>query len=318
MQAWTDRFAARGGPDLAFGEGFSFGDWLDSAAPDDQPWAARLPWQPVAVAYLAQSARIMRDSARVLGKAEDERRYSNLLNRAIRRYREEYVTPTGRAAFPSQTAYALGIRFGLLEEWQLEHAGDLLAGQVAADGFRIGSGFLGTPHVCDALADTGNGATAWELLMQHECPSWLYSVSMGATTIWERWNSLLPDGSINPGQMTSFNHYALGAVADFLHRRVAGLAPAAPGYRKQRIAPLPSPYLSWARTAHETPYGHAAVSWTLEGTDFTLDVTVPPSTTAEVHLPDGSEAIEVSSGTHQFSCAFLASEVAKAPAFFGN
>ncbi|WP_221583700.1 glycoside hydrolase family 78 protein [Microbacterium sp. G2-8] len=317
MTAWTDRFAARGGDDLAFEGGFALGDWLDAAAPDDQPWAARLPWQPVAVAYLAQTARIMRDAARVLGEIAAAETYGALFDRAARRFREEYVTPTGRAAFPSQTAYALGIRFGLLDEAQLAHAGDLLAQQVVADDYRIGSGFLGTPHVADALADTGGGATAWELLMQKECPSWLYAVTMGATTVWERWNSILPDGSINPGDMTSFNHYALGAVADFLHRRVAGLAPAAPGYRRQRIAPLPSPHLTWARASHETPYGRAAVNWTLDGADFTLDVTVPPSTTAEIRLPDGSAPIEVASGTHTFACRFLAPEPARPAAAFG-
>lgn len=318
MKAWTDRFAARGGEDLAFSSGFSFGDWLDSAAPDDQPWAARLPWRPVAVAYLAQSARIMRDAAAVLGEREDEARYGELFERAARRFREEYVTPTGRAAFASQTAYALGIRFGLLDDAQRAHAGDLLAQQVLADGFRIGSGFLGTPHVCDALADTGHGATAWELLMQRECPSWLYAVTMGATTIWERWNSMLPDGSINPGDMTSFNHYALGAVADFLQRRVAGLAPAAPGYRRIRIAPLPSPHLTWARAAHETPYGRAAVSWTLQGDEFALQVTVPPSTEAEILLPDGSDAVTVSSGTHAFACRFEAPQPVAPPAMFAH
>jgi alpha-L-rhamnosidase len=318
MKAWTDRLAARGGPGLDFATGFSFGDWLDAAAPDDQPWAARLPWQPVAVAHLAQSARILRDAAAVLGEHEDEERYGELFDRAARRFRDEYVTPSGRAAFASQTAYALGIRFGLLDDTQRAHAGELLAQQVLADGFRIGSGFLGTPHVCDALADTGQDATAWELLLQRECPSWLYAVTMGATTIWERWNSMLPDGSINPGDMTSFNHYALGAVADFLQRRVGGLAPAAPGYRRIRFAPLPSARLTWARTAHETPYGRAAASWTLDGDRFALEVTVPPSTEAEVLLPDGSEAVTVGSGTHAFSCRFEARAPVAPPAMFGH
>jgi len=318
MVAWTDRFAQRGGEDLAFARGFSFGDWLDSAAPDDQPWAARLPWQPVAVAYLAQSARIMRDTARILREEQAEARYASLFERAVTRFRSEYLTPSGRAAFPSQTAYALAIRFGLLGDEQRAHAGELLALQVAADGYRIGSGFLGTPHVCDALADTGQGATAWELLMQRECPSWLYAVTMGATTVWERWNSMLPDGSINPGDMTSFNHYALGAVADFLYRRVAGLAPASPGYRSLRVAPLPSAHLEWARATHETPYGPAAVSWELTGTAFALEVTVPPSTTAEIVLPDGSDPILVASGTHRFSCEVEFAEPVRLAPVFGE
>jgi alpha-L-rhamnosidase len=121
---------------------------------------------------------------------------------------------------------------------------------------------------------------------------------MGATTIWERWNSILPDGSINPGQMTSFNHYALGAVADWMHRILAGLAPAEPGYRRLRIAPRPGGRLTSAAAAHETPYGTAEVAWTLEGEAFSLELTVPPNTDAEVSLPDGSAPVDVGSGHH--------------------
>ena len=303
MTRWVDALSTRAGAGMDFPEGgFSFGDWLDAAAPDDQPWAARLPWQAVATAYLAHSAGIVRDAARVLDDQDVVARYSELFDRAAEKYRAEYLTPSGRAAFPSQTAYGLAIRFGLLLPRQRNHAGSLLAAQVAADGFHIGSGFLGTPHICDALADTGHADAAWKLLLQRESPSWLFAVTMGATTIWERWNSMLPDGSINPGEMTSFNHYALGSIADFLHRRVGGLAPAAPGYRRLRVAPLPTPELTWVRTTHETPYGRAAVAWRLDGEDFTLDVDVPPSTQAEIHLPDGSDSTLAGPGTHRFFC----------------
>ncbi|WP_353816522.1 family 78 glycoside hydrolase catalytic domain [Agromyces sp. SYSU T00266] len=317
MTAWVDAFAARAGADVDFpGGGFSFGDWLDADAPDDQPWAARLPWQAVATAYLARSAAIVRDTAHVLGDDAASERYAALFERAAARYRAEYTTPSGRAAFPSQTAYALAIAFDLLRPEQRPHAGELLAQQVATDGFHVGSGFLGTPVVCDALADTGHAATAWRLLLQRECPSWLYAVTMGATTIWERWNSMLPDGTINPGTMTSFNHYAFGAVADFLHRRVAGLAPGAPGYRVIRVAPLPAPELEWVRAEHETPYGRAGVSWTLDGEDFALEVVVPPSTEAVVVLPDGSEPTTVASGTHRFACRFTPGRAAARAAAF--
>ncbi|MFH8250166.1 family 78 glycoside hydrolase catalytic domain [Microbacterium sp. B2969] len=317
MVAWTNAFARRAGEAIDFPEGgISFGDWLDSAAPDDQPWAARLPWQAVATAYLARTADVMSRTAGILGDQEATARYRSLFERAAARYRREYTTPSGRAAFPSQTAYALAIVFDLLDEDQKAHAGELLAAQVAADGYKVGSGFLGTPFVCDALASSGQAATAWRLLLQTECPSWLYAVTMGATTIWERWNSMLPDGSINPGGMTSFNHYAFGAVADFLHRRVAGIAPAAPGYRRLRIAPLPTPQLTWVRAAHDTPYGQASVAWTLDDGAFTLDVRVPAGTEAEIVLPDGSAPFEVSSGTHRFSCLVEAEAAAAPPAAF--
>jgi len=130
---------------------------------------------------------------------------------------------------------------------------------VVAEEHRIGTGFVGTPLVCDALCDVGAHDTAYHLLMQRECPSWLYPVTMGATTVWERWDSMLPDGRVNPGEMTSFNHYALGAVADWLHRTVAGLAPGAPGYRRLVVAPRPGGGLTHAAASHETPYGRADV-----------------------------------------------------------
>ena len=316
MTTWTDVFERRAGANLDFPEGgFSFGDWLDTAAPPDNPAAARTPWQCVATAYLARSARMVAQAAEVLGR--DSSRFADLAERAAARFRAEYVTPNGRVAFPSQTAYALALEFDLLTPEQRAHAGALLAEQVLKDGFHIASGFLGTPLVTDALTNAGELATAYELLLQRENPSWLYPVTMGATTIWERWDSMLPDGSINPGDMTSFNHYAFGAVADWLHRTVAGLAPAAPGYRRARIAPRPGPGLTSAAATHETPYGTAEVSWTLTGgTRFALDVTVPPNTTAEVHLPDGSAPVEVGSGRHSFAATIAEPVPVEKPALF--
>ena len=147
-------------------------------------------------------------------------------------FAREYVTEGGRVLSDSATVYALAIAWALLPtREQRDRAGARLADLVRATGFRIGTGFLGTPLIADALTQAGHVDVAYRLLLQEECPSWLYPVTMGATTVWERWDSMLPDGTINPGQMTSFNHYALGAVADWLHRTVAGLAPAAPGYR---------------------------------------------------------------------------------------
>ncbi|MGY1650997.1 glycoside hydrolase family 78 protein [Geodermatophilus sp. SYSU D01119] len=316
MTAWIDAFAARAGEHIDFpGGGFSFGDWLDTAAPPDNPAAARTPWQCVATAYLARSARTVAEAAEVLG--HDGARFAELGERAAARFRAEYVSPNGRVAFPSQTAYALALEFDLLEPGQREHAGRLLAQQVLADGFHIASGFLGTPLVTDALTNAGELATAYALLLQRENPSWLYAVTMGATTVWERWDSVLPDGTINPGEMTSFNHYAFGAVADWLHRTVAGLAPAAPGYRRIRFAPRPGPGLTSAAATHETPYGTASVSWALTGgTAFALDVVVPPNTTAEVVLPDGSAPVEVGSGRHAFACTIEEPRPVEKPALF--
>ncbi|MGI8334524.1 alpha-L-rhamnosidase C-terminal domain-containing protein [Actinomadura scrupuli] len=217
-------------------------------------------------------------------------------------FRGEFVTPSGRLAGDTQTAYALALHLNLLDDaGQRERAGRRLAELVARDDHQIATGFVGTPLICDALAAAGAHDTAYELLTQQECPSWLYPVTMGATTIWERWDSLLPDGSVNPGEMTSFNHYALGAVADFLHRTVAGLAPASPGYRRLRIAPRPGGGLTHASAELHTPYGPASVAWTSAEGSLTVTATIPPGTTAEVDLPGpGAVPAEVGAGTHVF------------------
>jgi hypothetical protein len=299
VTSWLAAFESRAGAEVDFPDGgFMFGDWLDAAAPPDNPAGARTPWPCGATACLTRSARIMALAAEVLGL--DGGAFAALAERAAARTRAEFVTPNGRLVFPSQTAYALALELDLLSPEQRANAGRLLAQQVAADGYRIATGFLGTAFVTDALTNSGELATAYELL-QRENPSRLYPVTMGATTIWERWDSMLPDGSINPGEMTSFNHYAFGADADWLHRTVGGLAPAAPGYRKLRIAPRPGPGITSASTARETPYGTASVAWALDGTAFALDISVPPNTTAQVSLPDGSAVFEVGSGRHSFA-----------------
>ena len=203
----------------------------------------------------------------------------------------------------SMTAYALALQFALLPSTaQRQHAGERLVDLVRSSGYHIGTGFVGTPLICDALCGVGEYAAAYRLLMQRECPSWLYPVTMGATTIWERWDSLLPDGSVNPGEMTSFNHYALGAVADWLHRTVGGLAPGAPGYKRLVIQPHPGGGLTYARAQHLTPYGMAGCSWNIEAGLITLEVEVPPNTSASVSLPGRDTGpVEVGSGRYRWS-----------------
>ncbi|MEK0153545.1 glycoside hydrolase family 78 protein [Arthrobacter oryzae] len=302
MIAWLDAAAQAAGPELRFEQGFQFGDWLDPAAPPNEPGEARTPWQLVAQAYLAYSARVAGEAAELLG--EDATGLRELSRRAAAVFRERYIADGGELLPPTQTAYAVALSFGLLEGGEEAVAAAGLAAAVEADGYRIATGFVGTPLVCDALTDHGYTSAAYRLLLQTECPSWLYPVTMGATTIWERWDSMLSDGSINEGEMTSFNHYALGAVADWMHRSLAGLAPAGLGYRKLLIRPMPGGGLDWAQARHETPYGVAGVRWDLADADFTLQVTVPAGCTATVVLPDADGTThDVGSGTHSFSCA---------------
>ncbi|WP_420111856.1 family 78 glycoside hydrolase catalytic domain [Pseudactinotalea sp.] len=292
---------------------FQFGDWLDPAAPPDRPADATTSVDVVAGAYLALSARILADAAEVLGEPADTTRFRAAAEQAREAWCAEYVTPAGRMMSDGQTAYAMAIAFDLVTDTdQRQRLGDRLADLVREDGYRIGTGFVGTPIVCDALTATGHLEAATRLLTQTENPSWLYPVTMGATTIWERWDSMLPDGTINPGQMTSFNHYALGAVADWMHRVMAGLAPAEPGYRTLRIGTRPLVGIESAATTLDTPYGHARVGWELDGDTVTVRAEVPPNTTAQVDLP-GVPATEVGSGAHTWVIAAPEAPTARRP-----
>ncbi len=175
------------------------GDWLDPTAPPDRPADARTDRNLVATAYHAYTAAILADVAALLDFSDDSRRY-RLLAEAVRAaFSREFVSPNGRLVSDAPTAYALGLEFGLLDPEQRQRAGARLVELVRSGDHRIATGFVGTPIICDALSHIDATDTAYHLLTQRECPSWLYPVTMGATTIWERWDSMLPDGTHQPG-----------------------------------------------------------------------------------------------------------------------
>ncbi|MFD7251178.1 family 78 glycoside hydrolase catalytic domain [Streptomyces sp. NPDC059895] len=308
-KAWVDLVERLAGPTRLWDTGFQLGDWLDPAAPPDDPAAGRTDRHLVATAYFAHSARHLALAAAELAYGADAARYAALADEVADAFRRRYVLPSGRMTGDSATAYALALAFGLLTPQQRGPAGDRLAALVLADDARVSTGFVGTPLICDALTDTGHLDVAYRLLTQTECPSWLYTVTMGATTIWERWDSMRPDGTLNPGGMTSFNHYALGAVADWLHRVVGGITATAPGYRHIAFRPRPGGGISWARTRHETPYGTASLSWELTATGVTARITVPEGCTATAELP-GCAAVDLEPGEHVLHTADLTAEAA--------
>ncbi|MET0796453.1 MAG: family 78 glycoside hydrolase catalytic domain [Rhodococcus sp. (in: high G+C Gram-positive bacteria)] len=266
-------------PSGVWDKGFQFGDWLDPDAPADRPGDAKADPGVVATACAFRTANRIRAAAVVLGRASEAEEFSDIARNLRDAFQREYVS-ADRILSDSTTVYSLAIVFGLLDSMQNEWAGDRLAELVAESGFHISTGFAGTPFIADALTTTGHTATAYRLLLQRECPSWLYPVTMGATTIWERWDSMLPDGTINPGDMTSFNHYALGAVADWMHRVIGGLAPLEPGYSRILIDTKIGAGIDWARTSLDTPHGLAAVSWARDGESIDFEITVPPGTSA--------------------------------------
>jgi alpha-L-rhamnosidase len=289
-------------PNGVWDTGFQFADWLDPDAPPERAADAKADKGVVATACAYRSADLLARTAELLGRPADQDHFRDVAEKLKQAFNQQYVDDHGVVHSDCATVYALAIHFGLLDEAKTAFAGQRLAELAEQAGYRVSTGFAGTPFVTWALGETGHLDAAYRLLLEKECPSWLYPVTMGATTIWERWDSMLPDGSINPGEMTSFNHYALGAVADWLHKVVLGIDATEPGYRSIRIAPQPGGGLTWAKGSLLTPHGEINSSWRIDGTDLTLDVTVPDGCTAEVLLP-GRPAESVSGGEHRFSAA---------------
>jgi len=302
MRSWVDGVLRIAGPDRVWDTGFQFGDWLDPSAPPDDPAAALTETALVATAALAHSTALLAETAAVLGDERMRAHYAGVAAEVAAAFQSRFLGADGILSSDTQTAYALALRYRLLPE-DVRGAGERrLVELVRASGHRIGTGFVGTPLVLHALSDAGALDDAYRMLLQTEAPSWLYTVEMGATTIWERWDSLLPDGSINPGEMTSFNHYALGAVAAWMHEVIGGLAPLEPGYRAIRVAPRPGGGLTSASVAHESPHGRVSVDWALtDAGNLELRVVVPLGTTATIEV--GSLHTTVTSGTHELTAS---------------
>lgn len=296
-KAWVDLEARLAGDSHVWDGSYQLGDWLDPSAPPDDPANGSTDPHLIATAYFARSSRALADAAELL-EAPVAAALAQRADAARAGFRRRYRTGEGTLSSHSQAAYAIAIVFDLLDPDELAPAGDHLAELVAAEGIHLSTGFLGTPVLLEALSRVGRLDVAMALLQQRSIPSWLYPVLMGATTIWERWDSMLPDGTVNPGDMTSFNHFAFGAVADWMHSRLAGIAPLEPGWRRIRFHPAVDSGLQHAGAEHITPYGRASIRWerTSDGTDVT--VVVPVGTTAVLHAPTGT-AEHLGSGTHR-------------------
>jgi alpha-L-rhamnosidase len=292
MAGWVDYVRSRVDEDHVWRKGFQFGDWLDYRGRDALNPAPVTNGELIATAFFAYSASLLADAARVLGKMADAKAYADLAGKVRAAFNDEFVTAAGRIGPNTQTAYVLALHFDLLPESMRPLAVERLAEEVRRAGYHLTTGFVGTPYLCHVLSRYGHTDVAYELLNQESYPSWLYPVKKGATTIWERWDGIKPDGSFQDAIMNSFNHYAYGAIGEWLYRVVAGIEvdPAQPGYKHVLIQPQPGGGLTYARATLDTPYGLVASAWELTEADFHLSVTVPPNTHATVRLP--AEALE--------------------------
>jgi alpha-L-rhamnosidase len=252
-----------------------------------------------------RSADLAARISRVLGDDDAAARHRALAGRIRSGFLHTFVGADGRILSDAPTVYAVAIAFGLVTDDLAQAAGDRLAELIADGGHVIATGFIGTPFVLHALSSTGHVDTAYRLITQTQSPSWLYQVGMGATTVWERWDSLLPDGTVNPGEMTSFNHYAFGSVADWMHRVIAGISPLEAGYRRVLFAPQPGGDLASAAAEVMTSFGRAAIDWSLANGKLDVQVVVPPGAEGVLRVAGSPDRV-VPAGTHSFTDALPA------------
>jgi len=310
MRAWVDWCASRTEADGTWSKDFQFGDWLDPDAPHNKPYKAKTHFGFVATSYLSFSAGLVARAEELFGDENARDFYRELqarsANAAWARWAENAMaTPTG---------CALAIEFGIAPKELRDGLGEQLAKLIAKNEFRIGTGFVGTPLVLPALTRTGQAETAYRLLLNRDCPGWLYQVEKGATTIWERWDAVVPDSPLRPekssdlSSMISFNHYAYGAVVEWFYNTIAGLNIdlSKPPGEHFRLAPLPGGGLAWARGEIETPYGSLAVAWRRSSETLDVEAIVPPGASASLVGPPGyrssefDDKVDLGSGRHTF------------------
>lgn len=280
-----------------------FGDWVAPDVKKMSQWQKRSKW--TATASLKNTSSLIAKIAEILGETEDAAHYAALGNKVADAYRTVFTDGNGKLKEEFQTAYVLPLYFEIFQGEEKRRAAENLARLVEENGYCIGTGFPGTPYILFALADNGRADTAYRMLLNEKCPSWLYEIKAGATTIWERWdgldeNGVCPIGDDGTDLMISYNHYASGAVGDFFYRRIAGIEPVEAGYRKFRIAPVLGGGITYARGSVLTPYGRVTSDWKIESDQFYISVEVPVGTVCELKLPDGTTH-QLVSGNYSFA-----------------
>lgn len=299
MRRWLKYIATQSENDL-WVHGDQFGDWLGLDAHEGS-YVGATDKTLIATAFYAHSTYLTMRTAEVLGYEKDAIELRALLRRIVRAYRREFITPNGRLAVRTQTAYALTLHFDLAEEQDRARMVHELVELIDENGGHLTTGFVGTPYLCLALTEGGAHEAAGRLLLQSDYPSWLYSVTRGATTMWEHWDGVKPDGSFWSRDMNSFNHYAYGAIGEWMIRALAGIDLTEPGYRRLLIHPRPIEGLSFVSAWQKTPYGRVSCEWRIEEDGLHIvNCNIPCGTTA-VAVLEQAELCQVTDGEKRLS-----------------
>lgn len=298
MKAWVDFIRTQETEEHLWQSGFHFADWLALDNPNPGPAGKTDPFY-CASAYYYYASVLTAKAAQILGNKEDAIFYQKLANQIKEAFQKSYFTEEGRCLVDTQTAYVLALMFELCREEDREKVAEQLHKKLLKNKMHLDTGFVGTGYLCKALAKVGLQKDAVTLLLQEDMPGWLYQVIMGATTIWERWNSILPDGTINPEGMNSFNHYANGAVCQWIYEDLIGIAPMEAGFKKVLFAPKPDIRLEYARGTFESAMGTYQCSWKFVEGMCHYSLTIPFDCTAKIVI-EGCDMGEYTSGTYQF------------------
>jgi len=290
MKAWVEYIRTRAGDSCIWKGGSKYGDWLFYHPPVNNHTEpdGYTEHDFIATAFYAYSTSLIAEAAKLLGKTDDAKIYSDLFNKIKKVFINEYVTGAGRVGTNSQTSYVLALKFNLLPDNLRKNAARFLADDIKSRKNHLSTGFLGTPYLCHVLSDNGYTDVAYDLLLQESYPSWLYPVKMGATTIWERWDGEKTDSTFQDPGMNSFNHYAYGAIGDWMYRVSAGIETMGPGYRHIIIQPHPTNKLTYSKASFESPYGTIASGWERRDGKVKVKVIIPANTIATIILPVAS------------------------------
>jgi alpha-L-rhamnosidase len=287
MLAWVNYIRKTAGDDYIWNGGSVFGDWLFYHPPVNNHTEpdGYTDHDFIATAFYAYSTKLFTEAALILGHSEEVGIYNAVHNKIKEVFVDEYVTNAGRIGTNSQTSYVLALMFDLVPEHLRKKAAQFLVDDIKSRGYRLSTGFLGTPYLCHVLSDNGFTDVAYDLLLQENYPSWLYPVKMGATTIWERWDGQKTDSTFQDPGMNSFNHYAYGAIGDWMYRVSAGIEIIKPGYKQISIQPHPTKKLEYSKASFESSYGTIASGWERKGTKIVVTARIPANTIATVTLP---------------------------------